>query len=71
MKNAILNAAVVASLSMLAGCGTVKEKTAPCKRPANLSSFAADRRNDCGPMRAVNNPAAAFAAIGIPEPGGK
>jgi len=68
MKNAILNATVVASLSMLAGCGTVKEKTAPCKRPANLTSFAADPRNDCGPMRAVNNPAAAFAAIGIPEP---
>lgn len=68
MKNAILNAAVVASLSMLAGCGTGKEKTAPCKRPANLTSFAADPRHDCGPMRAVNDPSAAFAAIGITEP---
>jgi len=70
MKNAILNAAVVASLSMLAGCGTVKEKTAPCKRTANLTSFAADPRHDCGPMHALNDPAAAFAAIGITEPDG-
>jgi uncharacterized protein YceK len=51
----------------LAGCGTVKEKTAPCKRSANLSSFAEDRRRDCGPMHAVNDPAAAFAAIGVPD----
>jgi uncharacterized protein YceK len=51
----------------LAGCGTVKEKTAPCKRSANLSSFAEDRRRSCGSMRAVNDPAAAFAAIGVPH----
>ncbi|MDT6942452.1 hypothetical protein RI570_20575 [Brucella pseudogrignonensis] len=38
----------------VAGCGTVKEKTAPCKRPANLTSFAEDIRQDCGPMAFVN-----------------
>jgi uncharacterized protein YceK len=51
----------------LAGCGTVKEKTAPCKRPANLSSYADDPRMDCGPMHAVNDPSAAFAAVGIED----
>ncbi|WEZ85968.1 hypothetical protein P6U16_23705 (plasmid) [Rhizobium sp. 32-5/1] len=50
---------------LLTSCGTVKEKTAPCKRPAELRSFAEDRRQDCGPMRSVNDPAAAFAAIGF------
>lgn len=48
----------------VAGCGTVKEKTAPCKRPANLTSYAPDPRQQCGPMMQVNNDAlAAFAAI--------
>lgn len=48
----------------VAGCGTVKEKTAPCKRPANLTSFAEDIRQDCGPMAFVNgDPATAIAAI--------
>lgn len=49
----------------LAGCGTAaKEKTAPCKRPANLSSYAPDPRLECGPMTTVNgDAAAAFAAI--------
>jgi hypothetical protein len=46
------------------GCGTVKEKTAPCKRPANLTSYAPDPRQQCGPMMHLNNDAfAAFAAI--------
>lgn len=36
------------------GCGTPKEKTAPCKRPANLANYVADLRTACGPMRAVN-----------------
>ncbi|MEJ5027501.1 hypothetical protein [Brucella anthropi] len=46
------------------GCGTVKEKTAPCKRPANLTSFAEDIRQDCGPMTFVNgDPTTAIAAI--------
>lgn len=49
----------------LAGCGTAaKEKTAPCKRPANLTSYAPDPRAECGPMLSINgNAAAAFAAI--------
>jgi len=59
----VLNVAVLAV--GLASCGTAaKEKTAPCKRPANLTSFAPDPRTDCGPMANVNgDPAAAFAAI--------
>ncbi|MDE3761428.1 hypothetical protein I7G60_25695 [Sinorhizobium meliloti] len=49
----------------LAGCGTAaKEKTAPCKRPANLTSYAPDPRQECGPMMSVNGgAAAALAAI--------
>jgi len=53
-----------AIIASVAGCGTVKEKTAPCKRPANLTSFAKDIRQDCGPMAFVNgDPATAIAAI--------
>lgn len=51
--------------ALLTSCGTVKEKTAPCKRPAELTSYGDDRRQSCGPMRSVNDPAAAFAAIGF------
>jgi hypothetical protein len=49
----------------IAGCGTVKEKTAPCKRPANMTSYAPDDpRQECGPMMNINGDAsAAFAAI--------
>nr|WP_246787297.1 hypothetical protein [Rhizobium leguminosarum] len=49
----------------LAGCGTAaKEKTAPCKRPANLTSYAPAPRQECGTMMSVNDDAAeAFAAI--------
>ncbi|MBD9524245.1 hypothetical protein IB262_30645 [Ensifer sp. ENS02] len=49
----------------LAGCCTAaKEKTAPCKRPANLTSYAPDPRPECGPMMSINgDAAAAFAAI--------
>lgn len=65
MSIARKTAAAALILPLLVGCGTVKEKTAPCKRPANLTSFAADLRYECGPMRAVNDPAAAFTAIGI------
>lgn len=50
----------------VAGCGTVKEKTAPCKRPANLTSYAPDPRQECGPMMHANSDAtAAFAAIDV------
>ncbi|WP_273728774.1 hypothetical protein [Brucella gallinifaecis] len=56
-----ISTAIIASV---VGCGTVKEKTAPCKRPANLTSFAEDIRQDCGPMAFVNgDPATAIAAI--------
>jgi hypothetical protein len=52
----------------VAGCGTVKEKTAPCKRPANLTSYAADPRMECGPMMHINGDAtSAFAAIAALE----
>lgn len=61
-------AAVLLLAPILSNCGTVKEKTAPCKRPANLTSYAPDPRRDCPTMRAVNDPTAAFAAIGITEP---
>jgi hypothetical protein len=56
--------AVVLILALSAGgCGTPKEKTAPCKRPANLSSYAS-MEGECGPMRPLNaDRAAALAAI--------
>nr|WP_080697308.1 hypothetical protein [Brucella intermedia] len=55
---------IIVALVNVAGCGTVKEKTAPCKRPANLTSFAGDIRKDCGPMAPINDdPADAVAAI--------
>lgn len=55
---------VIVIAAGIAGCGTVKEKTAPCKRPANLTSYAADPRQECGPMSSINgDPSAAFAAI--------
>lgn len=52
--------------AFLAGCGTPKEKTAPCKRPANLSSYAPAGRIECGPMTPVNaDPSAALEAIDV------
>lgn len=49
--------------ALVSGCGTPREKTAPCKRPANLTSYAGTGR-DCGPMRSINpDGAAALAAI--------
>lgn len=55
----LAGSAIVMSV-LIVGCGTPREKTAPCKRPANLSSYAAD----CGPMTVVNaDGAAALAAI--------
>lgn len=48
----------------LAGCGTPKEKSAPCKRPAGLAGYGGDTRYGCGAMRLVNpDAAAALAAI--------
>jgi hypothetical protein len=56
--------ALVFALAVLAsGCGTPREKTAPCKRPANLLSYA-NTGDECGPMMSVNaDRAAALAAI--------
>ena len=56
--------ALALALAVLAsGCGTPREKTAPCKRPANLSSYAGTE-SECGPMTSVNaDSAAALAAI--------
>lgn len=55
---------LVFALAVLAsGCGTPREKTAPCKRPANLSSYAS-MEGGCGPMFSVNaDRATALAAI--------
>ncbi|MGC9582144.1 UNVERIFIED_CONTAM: hypothetical protein PVV41_26450, partial [Salmonella enterica subsp. enterica serovar Typhimurium] len=59
----ISNALVLALAVLASGCGTPREKTAPCKRPANLSSYASTR-DDCGPVMSVNaDRAAALAAI--------
>ncbi|MER9651064.1 hypothetical protein [Mesorhizobium sp. M0199] len=56
--------AIFVVVAALSGCGTVKEKTAPCKRPANLTSYAPDPPLECGSMMHVNGGAsAAFAAI--------
>lgn len=58
-------AIMVVLVSTLAGCGTPREKTAPCKRPVSLMSYAADTRlPECGPMAAVNGDrATALAAV--------
>lgn len=54
---------VLFTMGLLAGCGTPKEKTAPCKRPANLLSYASEPSahspvpvptEECGPMRPAN-----------------
>jgi uncharacterized protein YceK len=62
-RQCISNALVFALAVLASGCGTPREKTAPCKRPANLSSYASTG-DECGPMMSVNaNRAAALAAI--------
>ncbi|TCR80813.1 hypothetical protein [Rhizobium sp. BK376] len=61
-------AALLIGCGLISGCGTVKDRTAPCKRPAGLASFAEDPRLSCGPMRPVNDPKAAFTAIGLTDP---
>ena len=61
---------ILSIASSLGGCGAAaKEKTAPCRRPANLAGYAADPRVDCGPMLLVNpDGQAALKAIGeIPD----
>lgn len=55
---------ILLTLAVFAGgCGTPREKTAPCKRPANLSSYASTG-DECGPMISVNaDRSAALAAV--------
>jgi len=65
MMKPLALAGVVFAVVSLSACGTAKEKTAPCKRPAELSSFAEDPRHACAAMRRVNDPTAAFAVIGM------
>jgi len=64
-KARILTGMIVLAITVVSGgCGTPKEKTAPCKRPANLTGYAEDTRTECGPMRLVNpDDTAALAAI--------
>ena len=57
----------ILAMTALSGCGTVKEKTAPCRRSVELSSFVEDPRQTCGALRAVNDPAAVFAAIAMEQ----
>lgn len=55
---------IVSIAISLSACATPKDKTAPCKRPANLASYVTDPRSDCGPAWAVNtNTQSALAAI--------
>ncbi len=62
-RQCISNALVFALAVLASGCGTPREKTAPCRRPANLSSYASTG-DECGPMTPVNaDRAAALAAI--------
>jgi hypothetical protein len=57
-------ATAVVILFLITGCGTPKESTAPCKRPAELSSYREGLREVCGPMQLVNADArTALAAI--------
>jgi hypothetical protein len=62
-RRTLAGSALVLSL-LTAGCGTPKEKTAPCKRPANLSGYVSDTKKNCGPTTAINaDKDAALAAI--------
>lgn len=48
----------------VSGCGTPREKTAPCKRPANVTSYSKSEGRPCGPMTEINvDDAATLAAI--------
>lgn len=58
----ILTAAMLFVAIIASGCGTPREKTAPCKRPGNLASYAPV--GECVAMHALNTDrAAALAAI--------
>lgn len=48
----------------LGACAVPKEKTAPCKKPTNLTNYAAAPSSGCGPLFPVNPDwAAVLAAI--------
>jgi hypothetical protein len=58
----ILAAAMLFMAIVAGGCGTPREKTAPCKRPTNFASYAP--AGECGAMHSLNTDrAAALAAI--------
>lgn len=58
----ILAAAMLFVALVASGCGTPREKTAPCKRPTNFASYAP--AGECGAMHSLNTDrAAALAAI--------
>ncbi len=64
----VLRLFVGATLCIAANaCASVKDKTAPCRRPADLTALVEEPRRECGPMRAVNDPEHAFAMIGLIE----
>ncbi|MBZ9811142.1 MULTISPECIES: hypothetical protein [unclassified Mesorhizobium] len=65
MKTVRQGLIAMCGIMLLAGCGTAKEKTAPCKRPASLMSYAAPAAGlECGPVQAVNgDEGAAWALI--------
>lgn len=54
MRPSRLGLIAICGVLLLTGCGTPKEKSAPCKRPATLTNLASDPRLECGPMQAVN-----------------
>lgn len=61
MSSRIFSAsAVILISSILAACGTVKEKTSPCKRPTELLGFYQEPMN-CGSMELINQSEAALA----------
>lgn len=60
MKSVLL----IMSIGLLAGCVAPKEMSAPCKRPANLTSFGEiDPRRDCPSMSLVNAEPSAVDAL--------
>ncbi|MBZ9857388.1 hypothetical protein LB566_26725 [Mesorhizobium sp. CA13] len=64
MKTVPQGLIAMCGIMLLAGCGTAKEKTAPCKRPASLMSYATPAAGlECGPMQALNGDEGAARAL--------
>lgn len=57
--------AAILVAAFLSSCATVKDETAPCKRPTGLAFYSEDPRKACGPMKPINDPALAFERIGV------